>query len=94
MNTPMTGRRTEIVGAFLRSFSIRFVVVCFSSFPESKEDDIRKRVDIAMEAEDELELAAAAEEFEQLGTERAITEKARVDHELNVLKMKKGTSSV
>ena len=47
-----------------------------------------------MEAEDELELAAAAEEFEQLGTERAITEKARVDHELNVLKMKKGTSSV
>ena len=47
-------------------------------------------MDVAIEAEDEYELAAAAEELKQLGTERAMTEKARVDHELNILKMKRG----
>ncbi|XP_076472308.1 uncharacterized protein LOC143301800 [Babylonia areolata] len=55
----------------------------------SKEDDIRKRVDIAIEAEDEYELMAAAKELQKLGTERALTEKTRVDHELSILKMKR-----
>ncbi|KAL8620042.1 hypothetical protein ACOMHN_015324 [Nucella lapillus] len=61
--------------------------------PYSREDEVRRRVDVAIEAEDEEELTEAASELHHLGTERALTEKTRVDHELNTLKMKRDLTS-